>query len=409
MALSGRVVFVERIVLLSFLLISSCSILRSDPEKGQIPAAVTLLQPQHPDATGCQVRWSSATSELFGSYKLYFDTMPPVTTSSRCVKVTVDRADTTFTFTFLKSNTTYYVKVVVFNATNSSESNIVSFQTPACTCGEFTATKSNDMVLIPAGCFQDSSGRQVSLTRPFYMDTTEITVALWNEIMKQNTNRDTVSLTAPRTMISWFQMILFCNKRSVKEKRDTCYTYTAVVFDTSDVVKKIVALPGLKCNFIKSGYRLPTEDEWEYAYRASSTTDFFWGKSGNFASNNSQLFTYPKTQQDTLEINRYVWWTCDAGTGTNNKANGVGRKQPNKWHLYDMAGNVSEFVWDGWAPRPLENQLDYHGPASSTEQVYRGGDYRANPMDFTASTRSSNFPEVIYNTMVGFRTVRTAE
>ncbi|WP_243403326.1 formylglycine-generating enzyme family protein [Sphingobacterium haloxyli] len=78
-------------------------------------------------------------------------------------------------------------------------------------------------------------------------------------------------------------------------------------------------------------YRLPTEAEWEYACRAGSTSEYFFG-------------------EDTTQINEYAWFAANS----NNRTAPVGQKKPNRWGLYDMAGNVAEWTFDQYIPNYYE-------------------------------------------------------
>jgi len=110
-------------------------------------------------------------------------------------------------------------------------------------------------------------------------------------------------------------------------------------------------------DFTKNGYRLPTEAEWEYACRAGTTTLYYWGNS---------------TATDT--INRYAWWKLNAQEQTHP----VAQKLPNAWGLYDMVGNVWEWVHYGHGgitpAYSAEPQTDPTGPSEQGRyRMLRGG------------------------------------
>ena len=118
------------------------------------------------------------------------------------------------------------------------------------------------------------------------------------------------------------------------------------------------------------GIDLPTEAEWEYACRGGSTTDFFWGK---------DFDPYPSSATDTTEINDYVIWCANSwdygSEDANFGAHAVASKEVNPYGLYDMAGNVWEWCWDGYAAYEKASEIDPVGPGTSQERVIRGGGF----------------------------------
>jgi formylglycine-generating enzyme required for sulfatase activity len=130
----------------------------------------------------------------------------------------------------------------------------------------------------------------------------------------------------------------------------------------------------------KHEYRLPTEAEWEYACRAGNTGDY--GGS----------------------LDAIAWYESNS----DGRTQPVGRKDPNAWGLYDMHGNVWEWVqdWYGFEYYEERTSTDPAGPESGSYKVYRGGGWLSNAGDCRASARGFNFPGDRYY-YVGFRLVRT--
>lgn len=149
----------------------------------------------------------------------------------------------------------------------------------------------------------------------------------------------------------------------------------------------------LICNFDANGYRLPTEAEWEYAARAGTSTAFYSGP-----------ITYPKWS-DPIDPNldRIGWYFNNSGDVTKP----VGQKEPNAFGLYDMAGNVWEWVWDIYEPYTDSPKTDPTGGASGYRLI-RGGSAWDTAALARSATRISKSAGTNQNRVLGFRPVRTA-
>ena len=414
------------VILLTTVLFLNCSyILNSEAQNPAQPDEVTLLPPTKIYATAVLLSWTKPKSENFAAYKIYYDTNQGVTDKSPLAATITFKDDTSYLLDSLDESTKYYVKVFVHNSGSYSESKKISFTTIPCNCGPFTGEKQDGMILIPAGCFVGKDGSIAAISHDYYMDTTEVTITEWNNIMSTASiidtteipldkwnyilNFDTLNSLKPKTEMSWYQMIVYCNERSIKNNKDICYTYKALKIDTSK--SKIYGIESLECNFTENGFRLPTEDEWEYACRAGCETEYFWGKDGNTLMVHPYTSTYPKTTEDTAEISEYVWWSY------NNDPSGskeVAQKKPNNWQLYDMIGNVEEAVWDIADTTPRgNNRIDYTGPKlepqTTRRAITRVGSYRTSKCySLTVWWRKNNMDfDNIDNTDVGFRVVCT--
>jgi formylglycine-generating enzyme required for sulfatase activity len=131
-------------------------------------------------------------------------------------------------------------------------------------------------------------------------------------------------------------------------------------------------------------YRLPTEAEWEYAARAGSTTAYSFGDNSD-------------------RLGEYAWYAENSG-GTTHP---VGQRKPNAWGLYDMHGNVWEWVQDWYGNYPAEAATDPQGPASGSERVGRGGDWHGGAGHCRAAYRLRGSPGN-RGGILGFRLLRTA-
>ena len=275
------------------------------------------------------------------------------------------------------------------------------------------------MVLIPASGKSFSMGANsgnaderpvhvVSFTYNYWMDTTEVTQALYDQVMSAAYpafHAPTwaapygVGSTFAAYLVEWDDAVLFCNARSKASGLDTVYTYAG-----------IIGVPGNGCRlenpgsrFNANGYRLPTEAEWEYAYRAGSATDYYWGKNHNAA--------YPSNVADSAEINAWaVWsgvsWNLDSDS-PDFGAHKVASLSPNAFGMYDMAGNVWEWSHDWYdeAYYASSPASDPTGPSSGNWHSLRGGSWGNNVAALRAAQRSFVVPDYIYY-FIGFRTVR---
>lgn len=189
---------------------------------------------------------------------------------------------------------------------------------------QFTNTNGMKMLYIPEGTFQMGSGkdfndkpvRRVVLTKPYYIAAYEVTQAQFKKIMGYNPSWLSYNRSEyPASCVSWFEAVEFCNKLSEKEGKQ---------------------------------YRLPTEAEWEYAARAGTETDFFFG-------------------EDKSELNEYAWTHENAKT-----TKPVGHLKPNPWGLYDIYGNVYEWVSD-WYAHDSYSRIETEAPKGVERKEGRTG------------------------------------
>ncbi|MBC8348998.1 MAG: formylglycine-generating enzyme family protein [Verrucomicrobia bacterium] len=197
--------------------------------------------------------------------------------------------------------------------------------------------------------------RKVRFTKPFLIGETEVTQKAWESIMGFNPSNFKGPLL-PVEQVDWKQAADFCQKLTMRES-------------------KAGRLPAGKV------YRLPSEAEWEYAALAGSTTIYFFGN-------------------DPRPLKAYAWHNLDADGRTHK----VGLKQPNKWGLRDIYGNVREWCLDGYSPRPKGSLVDPVIGPQNPDKVNRGGSYDSCPECCKTSRRTSYGPGY-QSSDVGFRLV----
>ncbi|OGQ97496.1 MAG: hypothetical protein A2284_09205 [Deltaproteobacteria bacterium RIFOXYA12_FULL_61_11] len=210
----------------------------------------------------------------------------------------------------------------------------------------------------------DETQHQVTLSRSFLLGKTEVTQEQWQAVMGWNPSAsENCGADCPVERVSWTEAVEFCNKLSAKEGLRPCYTGSgnSVSWDHS-------------C----TGYRLPTEAEWEYAVRDGSMSAHY-GKLGAIA-----------------------WYDQNSGSTTHV----VGGKQANAWGLYDMLGNVWEWVWDWLGNYPSSSVADPTGPISGSRRVVRGGSWDSYAGYCRAANRNY-FDPVDQDRNLGFRLARS--
>ena len=243
-----------------------------------------------------------------------------------------------------------------------------------------TITNSIDMklLLIQAGRFTKGMGSQISpeevakryggsaenykderpqhpveITKPFYLQTTEVSQGQWKSVMGNNPSNFTgCGDECPVEAISWDDAIKFVEKLNQIENTNK--------------------------------YRLPTEAEWEYACRAGTKSIFPFG-------------------DDADKLDEYAWYYANS----DGKTHPVGKKSPNAWGLYDMLGNVLEWCQDWYKSSYYSESpiADPKGPADGEERVLRGGSFNHSASETRPAHRRRGTPNKNYKSS-GFRVAR---
>lgn len=255
-----------------------------------------------------------------------------------------------------------------------------------------------EFILISGGTFQmgspesevwrveDETAHTVTVS-DYYISKFEVTQAEYQAIMGENPSVFTGD-DFPVESISWMDAIQYCNTRSTQEGLTPAY-----------------AVDGQNVSWDRSanGYRLPTEAEWEYACRAGTDTPF-----NTETSISADEANYWGHYPYLIEDNYFSQGNLETKPGVYRQTTvAVGSFEPNAWNLYDMHGNVGEWVWDWYGSYETAEQTDPTGPASGTLRVHRGGGWN----DFAKNLRSAyraTLPPDSSSFNIGLRLVRSA-
>jgi formylglycine-generating enzyme required for sulfatase activity len=219
---------------------------------------------------------------------------------------------------------------------------------------KFTSpTIAAEFLLIPGGTFMmgDAVLHKVVISKPYYMQVTEVTQGQWRRVMGSNPSLfNACGDDCPVENISWVDVQEFIRRLNQKEGANK--------------------------------YRLPTEAEWEFACRA--------GSAGKDISS---------VKADELED--YAWFDANS----DRKTHPVARKKPNAWGLYDMHGNVLEWCQDWHDDYPEGKVIDPKGASPGQHKVLRGGAWLGSPTTLQCTFRSEDYA-VVQSNDIGFRLVR---
>ncbi len=203
--------------------------------------------------------------------------------------------------------------------------------------------------------------------RGFMISSTELTQSQWSMVNESNPSLFK-GADLPVENVSFYDAIEYCNAKSLKDGLNPAYD-----FQGTEIL----------CDFDANGYRLPTEAEWEFAAKAGIGKNFM---------------AYSGSDDPDLA----GWYAANSGA----QSHPVAGKEPNKLGLYDMSGNVCEWVWNWYAPYSYRIGNLYSGPEQGTDKVVRGGSWyhKADLMRSTARDYMKPFAKTGY---IGFRVVRS--
>ena len=195
----------------------------------------------------------------------------------------------------------------------------------------------------------------ITLTKRFWIGTHEVSQKAYESLMGDNPSFFKGE-SLPVEKVTFEQAVAFCKALTIRDRKEGRIRQDMI-------------------------YRLPTEAEWEFACLGGATTPFSFGQESPAAE--------------------FVWSAENGG----DKTQPIGKKKPNAWGLYDMHGNVWEWVVDWFAPHAKDTQLtDPEGPPTGEHKVFKGGGWSHEAKFSRATSRFMMAPNMGIN-FVGFRVV----
>lgn len=229
-----------------------------------------------------------------------------------------------------------------------------------------------------------------TFTYDFLMDTTEVTQEHFRKLLDRNPVPDASPFGSGDRHavynVSWFDAALFCNARSKEAGLDTVYVYSRVDRNSEGSAYN---LAGLSIRLERRGVRLPTESEWEYAAGSGLGSFFPWGGLA-----------------DTGKVSEFAWYSGNS----RGKVHPVAGLKANGFGLYDMGGNVMEWVNDWKGAYPALGSANFAGardPGPEFSTPVKGGAFKYGLRELRPTNRSATYMTIRSATAeyVGFRCV----